>query len=71
MLGRHNMTIYADELERTIGAIGIVEETHEMGEREAAYWQGARHALRLLLATDMPNDHAAFVAAMKMHWEET
>lgn len=68
MLGRHNITIYADELERCIGSLKLA--ANETGDMEGCYFLGARNALELLYSPDMPDNATAFVAALKLHFEE-
>lgn len=68
MLGRHNITVYADEAERCVGAMRTLMKTREMEFPEQCYWIGAIFALERLLAVDMPDDHVAFVAAMQLHF---
>lgn len=70
MLGRHNITIYADELERCIGGIRqmLAQGTDGMTYEEECYWMGALFTLERLLSTSLPDDWKAFIAAMKMHF---
>lgn len=69
MLGRHNITIYADELERCIGMCKLTLDS-DLSESEKAYWLGAMNALERIHSYDLPDDATAFVASMKLHWGE-
>ena len=66
MLGRHNVTLYADEVERCIGGIRRLASTREMGETEQAYWMGAVLALEHVMRIDIPDNWQAFIAAMQL-----
>ncbi|HAM15894.1 MAG TPA: hypothetical protein DCP91_08570 [Eggerthellaceae bacterium] len=68
MLGRHNVTIYADEAERCIGLVSILGKKQEWTETERAYWAGVTNTMLLLMSTSLPDDAQAFVAALKLHF---
>ena len=68
MLGRHNVTIYADEAERCIGGIRQLMSTREMDFSEQCYWTGVLFTLEKLLSTSLPDDYKAFIAAMQLHF---
>lgn len=68
MLGRHNITIYADELERCIGLCKRILKDEELQDEERAYWLGAQNALERIHSYDLPDDATAFVAALKLHF---
>lgn len=68
MLGRHNITIYADEAQRCIGGIRQLMATHDMGDLEQGYWLGAIMTLDRLLCVDMPDNYQAFIAALQLHF---
>lgn len=68
-LGRINVTLYYDELERASGGIWrmLSENRDGMAEAEEAYWVGAAMALDGLRTTVIDGDWVSFVAALKMH----
>lgn len=70
MLGRHNVTIYADEMERCIGGIRqmLSQSTDGMTYEEECFWMGSLFTLERLLSTSLPDDWQAFIAAMKLHF---
>lgn len=68
MLGRHNITVYADEAERCVGAMRQLLATRDMEFPEQCYWVGAISALQALLSIDMPDDYQKFVAALQLHF---
>ena len=67
MLGRRNITIYYDELDRVVGGIWTLLAKDGMPADEAAYWIGASNALNLLRSDSVCGDWEQFVAALKMH----
>lgn len=69
MLGRHNITVYADELERAIGAMRIYDLKADLLPEEASYWLGAVNALSAIRDYDMPDDWQALVAALKLRFD--
>ena len=68
MLGRHNVTLYADEVERCIGGISKLTTTKEMEFAEECYWLGAKFCLENILRVDIPDNYQAFIAAMQLHF---
>ena len=69
MLGRHNITIYGDELERAIGGLSTYLANADVSETEAAYWLGARNALAALHGYDLPDSWQALMAALKLRFD--
>ena len=69
-LGRHNTTLYLDELERVIGGMRTVLAKKKAVDLEYCYYLGAINALGLLMKPDIPSDYASFVGQLKMHFEE-
>ena len=69
MLGRRNITVFFDELERVTGGIWQLLAKDGMAETEMAYWTGAANALNLLRSDAIGGDWEQFVAALKMHFE--
>lgn len=67
MLARHNINIYADELERTIGTIKTLLRTADMDDGEQLYWWGVKTALEAIYDPLTPESSTAFVERMKMH----
>lgn len=67
MLGRHNITLYADELERCMGDARRLVDGAASADA-ACYWLGALNTLTLLWRPDMPDDHVAMVAALGVHF---
>lgn len=68
MLGRHNITVYADEAERCIGGIKQLAANAEWTDTERAYWTGVTNTLLLLLSSTLPDNYQAFIAAMQLHF---
>ena len=68
MLGRHNVTVYADEAERCVGAMRQLMAKRDMCAEEECYWMGAIATLQALLSIDMPDDYQKFVAALQLHF---
>lgn len=69
MLGRRNITVFFDELERVVGGIWQLMAKEGMTGEEMAYWTGAANALNLLRSDSIGGDWEQFVAALKMHFE--
>ena len=69
-MGYHNITLRANEIERCIGGIRQMLNTDEdMEPSERLYWIGAAFALMAISETDLPEDHIAFIAALKLHFQ--
>ena len=69
-LGRINVTLYYDELERASGGIWrMLADEKGLSEAEVAYWTGAAMALDGLRTTVIDGDWIAFLAALKMHFD--
>ena len=69
MLGRHNITIYADEMERCIGGIRkMMAQSDGMTHEELCFWMGSLFTLERLLSTSLPDDWQAFIAALQLHF---
>lgn len=69
MLGRHNVTVYADEMERCVGGIRqMLAKSEGMTYAEECYWMGSLFTLERLLSTSLPDDWQAFIASMKLHF---
>lgn len=69
MFARHNINVYADELQRTIGEIKILLKTADMDDGEQLYWYGVKSALEAIYDPLAPETSTAFIARMKMHIE--
>ena len=71
MIGRHNVTLYVDELERAQGGIRIMLESKrgDMSPVEHAYWLGASAVLNQIRLGDLQCSWEQFLSAMKLHFE--
>ena len=67
-MGRINITLYSDELERASGGIWrlLNEERETITEAEEAYLVGAAMALDQLRTTLIDGDWEQFVTALRM-----
>lgn len=71
MLGRSNITIYRDELERLSGELRIQYLTEtELGSAEGVYLMGAKAMCDLLLSNDLPADFRSAVTALRRRWAD-
>ena len=68
-LVRHNINVFADELERLSGGIDVHLKVSDMPETEAAYWLGVRNMCLLLLKYDTPENWVACMGALKLHFD--
>lgn len=68
-LGRRNITIFYDELDRAVGGIWQLLAKGGMSETEMAYWTGTANALNLLRSDSVCGDWEQFVASLKLHFE--
>lgn len=68
MLGRHNITVYADELERCIGSCRLLLKREGITDGEYCYWLGVLFTLEQLHGYSMPDDAEQFINVMQLHF---
>ncbi|MBQ9021054.1 MAG: hypothetical protein IJ113_03420 [Eggerthellaceae bacterium] len=70
-VGRINVSLYWDELERIKGGVEIYAKQHadELTDAEQAYWLGVSSTVAVLQSESVNGDWQQFITALQLHFK--